>query len=171
MAELEGRSIVRKMAGGQNFLGAATTEFGDAFSRCVPSASFVRGQLRDLADVLRLPVFMGILHRDNAVFLLREEGERATFAAHVEAMLPAHATGLGKALLAGTSNAKVRVLLSNMLKQHSGLVALTRNTITSPEELLTDLADVRHWVLCRGARRGYGGPLCHRACHTGRKPP
>ncbi len=75
---------------------------------------------------------------ENVYLAIAESPHAMKLVSAVGGRLMAHATGLGKALLASRSDEEVRALLGDR-----ALPAFTPHTITDPEHLLAALADVR----------------------------
>jgi DNA-binding IclR family transcriptional regulator len=119
---------------------------------------YLRGNLleREALPVLQTLVttygcngYLGILDRGEVVYLAIVENP-GPLRIHVQvgSRTYAHTTALGKALLASLPPETLDAWLST----HS-LPALTPRTITDPERLRADLAEVRRWGLfpCAGA--------------------
>jgi DNA-binding IclR family transcriptional regulator len=161
LVELEARDYVTKLPGGSYWLGLAVVELGGAFSVSVPLMSSVRGVLRRLADATGETANLGMLHGDQVLYLMREDGARSIFAvSHVGKLLPANSVALGKALLAERSEAEIRAIFAARLDGGAGLSGLTAKTITSFDELLRDLALVRE----RGYAEEHGEAVPGRCC-------
>jgi DNA-binding IclR family transcriptional regulator len=156
ISELEERKLVAKGAGGSFRLGLAVVELGGAFSASVPLMSSVRSILRDVADQTRETVNLGTLQGNRVLYVMREEGEHSIVAlSHVGKLLPASATGQGKALLARMSDAEISATLGG-----GPLPALTSKSITSVDILLHELAAVR----ARGYAEEHGEAVVGRGC-------
>lgn len=144
LAELEPRGYVTKLESGQYTLGLATVELGGAFAVQMPLMSSVRRVCRRLAKVTEETVNLGVLQGDQILYLIREEGGRSVFAlSAVGKLLPANAVALGKALLALHSDDRVREIFAPALEERGQLTAITDNTITSLDDLVAQLAEVR----------------------------
>ncbi len=97
--------------------------------------------LKRLARELQANAHLAILYEDQVMYLDREEEAPASVLSSVIGRrVPAHCTALGKVLLAYQPEVAERVIAK-------GLTALTPNTLTDPNKLRAELADV--------ARRGY----------------
>jgi DNA-binding IclR family transcriptional regulator len=84
-------------------------------------------------------VFLAVQNKDNIVYLDKAEGvSPALFAAELGERKPIYCTGLGKAILAGHTDAKVRGIIKG-----NRLTPLTENTITTYNELLEELEATR----------------------------
>ncbi len=94
---------------------------------------------RELGETIQLAILQG----REVLYIGKQEGTQwVRLASEVGTRLPAHATSLGKCLLAWLPPDELEALLDE-----GPLVALTPHTITDPETLLAELAEVR--------RRGY----------------
>jgi DNA-binding IclR family transcriptional regulator len=144
LAELEPRRYVTKLDSGHYTLGLATVELGGAFAVQMPLMSSVRRVCRWLAKLTEETVNLGVLQGDQVLYLVREEGGRSVFAlSTVGKLLPANAVALGKALLALHTDDRVRRLFARQLEEHGQLTAITENTITRLDDLVSELARVR----------------------------
>jgi DNA-binding IclR family transcriptional regulator len=161
LAELEPRRYVTKLDSGHYTLGIATVELGGAFALQMPLMSSVRRICRWLAQQTEETVNLGILQGDQVLYLVREEGGRSVFAlSGVGRLLPANAVALGKALLALETDEHVRAIFGAQLEQRQKLTAITEKTITGLDDLLSDLARVRH----RGHAEEHGEVVTGRCC-------
>jgi DNA-binding IclR family transcriptional regulator len=144
LAELEPRRYVTKLDSGHYTLGLATVELGGAFAVQMPLMSSVRRVCRWLARLTEETVNLGVLQSDQVLYLVREEGGRSVFAlSTVGKLLPANAVALGKALLALHTDDRVRRLFAPQLEEQGQLTAITENTITRLDDLVSELARVR----------------------------
>jgi IclR family KDG regulon transcriptional repressor len=90
---------------------------------------------RELGETIQLAILQG---RD-VLYIGKQEGSQwVRLASEVGTRLPAHATSLGKCLLAWLPENELECLLAE-----GPLVALTPRTITDPEALRAELAQVR----------------------------
>lgn len=89
-----------------------------------------------LAELYGETVHLAVLERGRVLYLEKQQGNRAIQVniTGVGAYLYAHASALGKVLLSGLSEKEVIAVV----RTH-GLPALTPNTITTLEELLSEL--------------------------------
>jgi DNA-binding IclR family transcriptional regulator len=167
LTELEARDLVSKLDNGNYGLGLAVVELGGAFSASVPLMSSVRGVCRRLADLTGETVNLGILQGDQVLYLMREEGARSVFAvSHVGKLLPANAVALGKALLALKSDDAVAETFAERLAREGQLSALTPKTITTLDELISELARVRE----QGHAEEHGEAVIGRCCIAATAP-
>jgi DNA-binding IclR family transcriptional regulator len=161
LAELEPRRYVTKLDTGHYTLGTATVELGGAFALQVPLIASVRGVCRWLAKLTEETVNLGVLQGDQVLYLVREEGGRSVFAlSTVGKLLPANAVALGKALLALNTDARVRDIFAAQLEQHGQLTAITQNTRTGLDDLISQLARVR----ALGHAEEHGEAVAGRCC-------
>ena len=94
--------------------------------------------LTDLRDAIGQTVHLAVLEGADVVFIAILRGEpTATPLARVGGRLPAHATALGKAILAFSPPAVVDRIA------HGGLAQRTPQTISEPSALLHELAEIR----------------------------
>ena len=134
-----------------------------------------RRVLEDLVTAARTGARLGILTGTDVAYIEKrcDHSPVTTFAQ--TSRLPAHATALGKALLAFSSAETLDRIIANNLKCY------TPNTVTDPERLRQCLASIRltrvaisRWefepgVSCGGragvriGRHGGGGPRAHRS--------
>jgi DNA-binding IclR family transcriptional regulator len=92
----------------------------------------------DLYAETRENIQLAVLHEGRAMYLERLRGPKSVpVLTRVAAELPLHATGVGKVLLAFCPPEQAEELLSRKLTSHAP------NTITDPERLRADLAEVR----------------------------
>lgn len=137
------RGWVETDAGGLRFgLGVRALQVGAAYIDADDAVGLLSGVLDELSREFGETVHLGRLDGPNVVYMAKRESVHSLrlFSA-IGRHLPAHATALGKALLAGHPDTVVDRLLSWPLP------ALTRQTITAPEQLHAELAATR--------RRGY----------------
>lgn len=107
---------------------------------------FSRDALDEVAEATEETVHLGRLVGTDVVYLAtRSSPHYLRPFSRVGRRLPAHATALGKALLAERPDEAVRAMLPQTLD------ALTPGTLTTPDALLTDLARTRRrgWALDR----------------------
>lgn len=161
LAELERRRYVTRLEDGTYSLGLATVELGGAFAAQMPLMTSVRRVCRWLADFTEETVNLGVLQGDHVLYLMREEGGRSVYAlSFVGKLLPANAVALGKALLARLAPERVPEIFARQLQTEGRLAALTEDTITSPEDLMEDLARVRQRGYAEELGEAVGGRCC-----------
>lgn len=112
---------------------------GKVMSRFDP-AQHARGALRDLRDRTGFTVHFAIRSGDEVVYVEKLEGRQPyDMKSRVGNSVPLHTTGIGKAILANLPAAETDRIISR-----AGLVAVTPKSITDPEVLREQLADVVH---------------------------
>ncbi|MFI7135571.1 IclR family transcriptional regulator [Nonomuraea sp. NPDC050153] len=93
--------------------------------------------LTDLYELTRETVHLAALHDTDVVYLSKLYGHRQVRSpSRIGGRVPAHCTAVGKALLAYDHDALHRVLASD-------LRAFTPNTITDPDRLAAEIAEIR----------------------------
>jgi DNA-binding IclR family transcriptional regulator len=133
------RGWVETDPGGSRFgLGVRALQVGAAYVDADDSVGLLAGVLDDLAAEFGETVHLGRLDGGDVVYLAKRESSHPLrlFSA-IGRRLPAHATALGKALLAERPGEEVDRRLPRPLP------ALTRHTITDPAALHAELAGVR----------------------------
>ena len=124
-------------------LGFALMRLGDAVSRQLPIADVCRPVLQQLTDATGMTSRAAIADRGRPVFVERVDGPGSVrFHTALGRREMPHVSSAGKAILAELPDEEVRGVVAE-----SGLVAHSRNTITSLDALFADLEGVR--------RRGY----------------
>ena len=124
-------------------LGLGILKLSSALHRRLDIRERSRSLLRELTDQTRETSHLGILHGDEVVVVEQAEtAERIRTITYVGMRMPIHCTALGKALLAFVPDSELRLQLGD-----SGLRKYTDATITDPNRLEQDLAEIR--------RRGY----------------
>ncbi len=133
------RGWVQTVDGGARFrLGVRALQVGAAFVDDDDAVSRASGVLDRLAAATGETVQLGRLDGPNVVYLAkRDSAHPVRLISSIGARLPAHATALGKALLAAREDDAVRALLDFPLPP------LTARTITTEDALLEELAAVR----------------------------
>ena len=98
-----------------------------------------RPHLLELCRQVGETVHLGVLEQGHVVYIDKVEPPRPLrMASTIGAIMPAHSTALGKAMLAWTDTARVREIVALR-----GLPRRTRRTITTLAELERELATVR----------------------------
>jgi DNA-binding IclR family transcriptional regulator len=133
------RGWVRTDPTGTRFgLGLRALQVGQAYLDTDDTVAMLAGVLDELAARFGETVHLGRLERSDIVYLAKRESIHPLrlFSA-IGRRLPAHATALGKALLAQRSDDHVMGTLSFPLAR------LTAHTLTDPSALRAELATVR----------------------------
>ena len=120
---------------------------------------FLEGLVRDSGETGHLAVLDG----GEAIYIEKVEARRALrIPSAMGRGYPAHATNLGKVLLAHLSREELRAVVA----EH-GLPAYTPHTITDPDRLESELARIRSPGLRRRQRGVRRGPALHRRADPG----
>jgi DNA-binding IclR family transcriptional regulator len=120
-------------------LGVRTFEAGNAYLRSIDLVAIARPRMERIRDALDEVVQFSILDGRWNVYLCKVEGgQNLRLASEVGRRLPAHATALGKMLLAGLSEEQF-----DALDWPESLQQFTVNTITTPAELRAALIQAR----------------------------
>jgi DNA-binding IclR family transcriptional regulator len=121
-------------------LGSQVAKLGEQLNHQSKLLTFGVSELELLTEKCKEASHLAILERTDVVYVSREESKepvRISFGMGHRA--PAHCTALGKALLAGLTDAEVRMLYKNQKK----LDRLTPRTQVSLDGLVSELAVVR----------------------------
>jgi len=121
-------------------LGSRLAKLGEQLSYQSPLLTFGVNTLEQLTHKCKEASHLAILEGTEVVYVSREESKepvRISFGMGHRA--PAHCTALGKALLAGLTDAEIRMLYKNSRR----LDRLTPHTQTSLDGLVSELAAVR----------------------------
>lgn len=117
----------------------ASFELGLSYSNENNALSFIRRQMREIVSNIGEICQMGVLRGRDVYYLLKENSN--TFIqinSNVGMRMPAHITGLGKALLSGLGDGELR-------KMYEGyeFISYTSSSITDLNVLIRQLRDVR----------------------------
>jgi DNA-binding IclR family transcriptional regulator len=121
-------------------LGSRVAKLGEQLNSQSPLLTFGVAALETLTHQCKEASHMAILEGTEVVYISREESKdpvRISFGMGHRA--PAHCTALGKALLAGLTDAEIRMLYKNQGK----LERATPQTITSLAGLLSEISAIR----------------------------
>lgn len=130
-------------------LGLRTLEAGHAYSRSQSLVERALPLMRTIRDAVDETVQLAVLDGLANVYIAKVDGRQAlTLASEVGRRLPAHATGVGKVLLAGLDPTDLDRRLDRARLERAGLQRFTPHTITDPDRLLAHLDQIRH--------RGFG---------------
>ncbi|MEB3980070.1 IclR family transcriptional regulator [Mycobacterium sp. 663a-19] len=123
--------------------GPALVDIGLAVVRNMDLRIMAHGVLNQLAEEAQETSHLAVLRGTDVVFLDSVESSRVVrTGSRIGWIMPAHATAVGKAILAKMSDADVEILLPD-----EQLQTLTESTVATRSALLKQLADVR--------KRGY----------------
>lgn len=120
-------------------LGIRTWESGNSYLRALDLADRARPYMERVRDALDETVQLAVLDGRYNVYIAKVQGtQRLVLASEVGRRLEAHATGLGKALLAGLTTGELRARLGE-----TPLERFTTQTVTDPRAVEAELSDVR----------------------------
>ncbi len=120
-------------------LTAKVLELGFDYLHSLQLTEIARPYLEHLRDTTGASAHLGLLDGFETVYIGRVQTRLAVSSnVHVGSRLPAHATAMGKVLLAY----QPPVVLDSMLSKHQ-LTTYTTNTITDPQKLRFELAAIR----------------------------
>lgn len=95
--------------------------------------------LKELSAVTKETTFLGVYYEGEIVYLYKSEGTQSMIInSQLGTRRPVHCTGLGKAIMSGFPIEHVTKVL-----MEKGMPKMTDNTITSVEDYLRELSDVR----------------------------
>ena len=119
---------------GPRLLGLA----GRTFSHADTSAG-AEPMLRRLQEQTGATVHLAVLSGDEAVYVRKVESNKPyRMVSRIGMAIPLHCTGIGKAILAGMSDAEIRAYA-----KRTGLVRRTPNTVTEAGRLVADVEAIR----------------------------
>ena len=144
LAELRERKLVDESRPSDDAttyrLGLSSLTIGISYAKSTPFLDVVRNVLRQLAQHTSETASLGVLRGTNVFYLMREEGSHSVLSVSaVGRSLPAHATAMGKAMLATLDP----VELSELYGHHTKLTTLTPRTIADSESLSAHLGQIR----------------------------
>lgn len=139
LATLQDRGFVRfDRASGHWFVGRTALAVGATYAGSRDMVACAQPILRRLGETCGETVNLGVLDEGRVVFLHRFDTRARRAFVPTGSSLPAHCSSIGKALLAVLSQAEVEETLGA-----DRLVAVTPNTICSPEVLMGALEETR----------------------------
>jgi IclR family KDG regulon transcriptional repressor len=120
-------------------LGSRAVGLAASILQQVDMVQEARALLREFVEQTGEGITLGILEEGEVVVIEKVEASgRPRLFLHIGRRAPAHCTALGKILLAGLADDKIRKLL-----KQKGMPRYTPNTIVSPAQLLNHLTKVR----------------------------
>ncbi len=133
---------VRQEPSRQYSLGPRLMRLADASTKRL--GALAKGHMTEVVDALGESVNLAILDGDEIVYVAQVQPSANFMRMFTEVgrRVQPHATAVGKAILAGQPESKVRGLL-----ERTGMTRRTEHTLTTPEAFLADLA--------RTSERGY----------------
>lgn len=141
ITQLTATGILERTEGGDYRVGPQLRSIGAARRAATTFESVAALLLHDLAQALNADVRLGVLADHGVAFIEKQPGLRPASTFLRAATAPAHATAMGKVLLAFSPAPVVDRFLGGALPAH------TPHTITSPEVFRRALAAIRRtWV-------------------------
>lgn len=135
---LEGEELVVNQDGTYR-LGGRVLELGQAFLGNIPVRDVADAHVKDLAERTKQTVTLGLLQNLSVLYVAIERPQQDVgILGHVGQRYPAHATALGKVLLAFSDRDDIEDALID-----ADLDRLTHRTIVDPVRLIRHLAEVR----------------------------
>jgi IclR family KDG regulon transcriptional repressor len=120
-------------------LGSRVVWLASTYLDSLDLRTLARPLLEKLVEDTRETVHLAILDNFEVVYIDKVDGHQPVkMASRVGNRMPAHSTGLGKALLAYNNESQWPVYVNK-----KGLISYTPNTITNPEEFYTHLQGVK----------------------------
>lgn len=124
---------------GRFTIGLKVFELGSSFIQNNDNYAYVYDVLRKLVQEVGETAHMAVLDGRDIVYINKYDCSHSVrMISNIGKRVPAHATALGKALLTALSDEEIKALYKN-----SKLATLTPNTISTVDELLQNLADIR----------------------------
>ena len=134
---LVGRGYIRQLPSRRYALGAPLIRLGESARRSM--APWARPQLAALVESIGETANMAILDGDMVVYVAQVPSRHSMrMFTEVGRRVPAHCSGVGKAVLSQLPEAEVRELVTR-----AGMPARTPHTITDPDVLAAELRLVR----------------------------
>lgn len=139
LATLETLRYVERDASNIYHLGPKAIQFGAAATQTANLSHLFHRAARKVVEECGETVQLAILDQTEVIYVAREDGTRQVqLVSRIGRRLPAHATGLGKALLAALPEETITAMYTNRQ-----LPILTARTINSVSQLKTELNHVR----------------------------
>lgn len=111
---------------------------GSAYKSDRPIYDIIKDNMKTLVANCHETCHLGIISGDSVLYIAKIESENTIMLrSHVGQRLPAYCTGIGKALIYPLTRHQLQLLYPN------GLTAYTSTTITSFEQLCTELEEVK----------------------------
>jgi DNA-binding IclR family transcriptional regulator len=166
LATLETLRYVERDTANTYRLGPKAIQFGAAATQTANLSQLFHQAARKIVEECGETVQLAILDQAEVIYVAREDGTRQVqLVSRIGRRLPAHATGLGKALLAALPEDSFNALFANRQ-----LPALTAHTINSVSQLRAELNLVREQGYAHDDQESAEGLQCLAAPiydHTG----
>lgn len=144
MAGLTQEGLLRRTDGGRYRLGWRLFELNQSLLDTTEFRTSARAVIEDLVETWHETVHLAVLDGVHAVIIEKLQPSPAVkiLASRVGARIPAHCSGVGKALLAEQDWEEVSTAAAEGFENQT-MPAFTARTITTTEELRRDLEEVR----------------------------
>ena len=120
-------------------IGLKAFEVGSSYLSTNPFFSAAKGIVENISKECRQTAHLGILVGTDVLYLYKfDSNQSLRIASEIGKRMPAHATAIGKALLAGLSDEELQNLYSGYAFNH-----ITKNTIVSFSVLLEQIENIR----------------------------
>ena len=137
-------------------LGVRLFELGELVSRRQQLRDLALPHMEDLYEATRATVHLGVLEGDDVLYVEILSGHRKVSApSRIGGRMPAHATGVGKVLLAYRDD-----VIARLASDTRELTAVTAYTITDPQRLRAELLAVRRRGLAEDRQEAATGLVC-----------
>ncbi|MDO5696518.1 MAG: IclR family transcriptional regulator [Dermatophilus congolensis] len=143
-------------------LGMGLFELGELVARPRDLAEFAGPIMEDLREATRLRVHLAVLEGTDVVYVRIVGASGARVTSRVGGRLPAHATGVGKAILAYAPPEAVGAVIA------TGLPRLTPRTVATPGALARDLSAIQETGTAYDREESHLGVSCVAAPVFGR---
>jgi DNA-binding IclR family transcriptional regulator len=150
---------------GEYSIGLRAFEIGSAWAQSVNVETAAQPVLRRLVDEVKQIAHVGVLDGTDIVYIMKQENARPVrLVSAVGRRIPAHATALGKVLMAPLSPEAIRA------RYPSGqLPRMTGTTIVNVDDLVAAVEIVRRTGLCIDEGESTPGVTCFAAPIHGRR--
>lgn len=150
---IQGRLLERNIQSNKYRIGPEFYILGSLYLRGTDILSAAEPVTQTLNDLTGEAVAVSILNQDNVVLIVKEESKHGfRVATHVGSILVGHASAMGKALLSELTKAEIdKILPEEKLKP------MTKNTITTKDELIKELEQIRRTGISVDMEGNYEG--------------
>ena len=150
---IQGRLLERNIQSNKYRIGPEFYILGSLYLRGTDILSAAEPVTQTLNDLTGEAVAVSILNQDNVVLIVKEESRHGfRVATHVGSILVGHASAMGKALLSELTKAEI----DNILPEEK-LKPMTKNTITTKNELIKELEQIRRTGISVDMEGNYEG--------------
>ncbi|MBS5112310.1 MAG: IclR family transcriptional regulator [Coprobacillus cateniformis] len=125
--------VTRYKIGLQSFL------IGSSYINAIDLVNIARNDLIDFANKMQATTFMAILDDNMVTYIYKYESERSIITtANIGTRRSIHCAALGKAMIAFASKEEIEEAIAK-----TDFISYTQHTITSPDEYLKELEEVK----------------------------